>query len=175
VLSEPLRYGWQSYCLNLIGFKPVPEIAIKADFTYSITPDNISITDTTKGSAVGNKRHLGCLAQDRVLASRIYRHLQNHVGIGSTNSREFTGSELNKSAISSTVKGFVPKELLDTGRRQQSQCRRDDQSAKQRDYDRTRSLECRNRVSEAKITYLGNDEKWVERPSLFHYFCYDLG
>jgi hypothetical protein len=30
-------------------FKLVPEITTKADFAYSMTPDTISITDTTKG------------------------------------------------------------------------------------------------------------------------------
>ena len=33
-----------------LDFKLAPEIRAKADFTYSITPDTISITDTTKGS-----------------------------------------------------------------------------------------------------------------------------
>ena len=32
-----------------LDFKPVLEPVTQADFTYSITPDTISITDTTKG------------------------------------------------------------------------------------------------------------------------------
>jgi hypothetical protein len=34
-----------------LDFKLVPEITTKADFTYSITPGTISITDTGKGRA----------------------------------------------------------------------------------------------------------------------------
>jgi hypothetical protein len=34
-----------------LDFKPVPQVTTRADFTYSITPDGISITDTGKGRA----------------------------------------------------------------------------------------------------------------------------
>jgi hypothetical protein len=33
-----------------LNFKPVPQVTTQADFSYSITPDTISITDTGKGS-----------------------------------------------------------------------------------------------------------------------------
>jgi len=42
--------------------------ATKADFTYSITPDAISII---QGQGIGEKRHRNCLEEDRVLSSRI--------------------------------------------------------------------------------------------------------
>jgi hypothetical protein len=34
-----------------LNFRSLPAIATRADFTYSITPDTISITDTSKGRA----------------------------------------------------------------------------------------------------------------------------
>jgi hypothetical protein len=35
-----------------LDFKLLPKIRTKADFTYSITPDTILITDTTNGRAL---------------------------------------------------------------------------------------------------------------------------
>jgi hypothetical protein len=34
-----------------LDFKPVLQLATRADFTYSITPSTISISDTAKGRA----------------------------------------------------------------------------------------------------------------------------
>ena len=44
-----------------LDFKPAGRPHNQADLTPSITRDTISITDTTKGQAVGYKRHGGCL------------------------------------------------------------------------------------------------------------------
>jgi hypothetical protein len=40
-----------------LDFKPVQKPTTQADFTYSITPDTISITDTGKGKSLSHQRH----------------------------------------------------------------------------------------------------------------------
>jgi len=57
----------------------IPAITTQADFTYSITPDTISITDTGKGKVMRQKRDRSCTAQDRVLAPGINCCVQDYV------------------------------------------------------------------------------------------------
>jgi len=51
----------------------------QADFSYSILGNVISIIDLDLGEPIGYERHRERLAQDRVLSSRLYRRLQDHV------------------------------------------------------------------------------------------------
>ena len=60
----------------VIDFKPTSEPSTQAEFSYHMTPATITITG--KGSiSVGKDLEAG-LAQDRILASSPYRHIQHH-------------------------------------------------------------------------------------------------
>jgi hypothetical protein len=46
------------------GLDTARDVTTQADFTYSITPNTISIIDSGKGRRSVTKRYRGCLAKD---------------------------------------------------------------------------------------------------------------
>jgi hypothetical protein len=60
----------------VIDFKPAGEPGTRAEFSYHLTPATISITG--KGRLSAGKNLEAGFAQNRILASSPYHHIQHH-------------------------------------------------------------------------------------------------